>query len=169
MPRLTSAQSSALADWWNLAYDAAVLRLGSSVLLEAAAGIASDAGRSLAFTESTAIVQLYAYASRMVGAANEVQSALASAVIGPEHIATPPWARDEVSQLTVPIKHVIFQFDYIDADGVARTDYRTSVFEMTFPGTIGDLAAAITEDAQALASKYNVTLVNATLHQILAV
>lgn len=146
-----------MADWWNLAFDAARMRLGSPVLLEAAAGIARDAGRSLAFTESQAILQLYSYASRMANAADNVQNALDSDVIGADHLATAPWARDEQVVNTAPIWHVVYDFSYIDSDGILQTDKKTSVFDMTFPGTIGDLRAAIDEDAQALAAKYRVT------------
>jgi hypothetical protein len=64
---------------------------------------------------------------------------------------------------------VSYQMTFIDQAGNLVTDYKTSVFEMTLPGTIGELKDAISEDAQALADKYGVELVSADLHQILAV
>ena len=169
MPRLSDTQRSVLADWWTLAYDAGFGSYTATDLNNAAKQIAADAGVTLSFAEYTALSVLYGYANRMSHAADELQSALDDAIIGPEHMATPPWARDESVMNSVPIRHVIFEFTYTDQSGVTQTDYRTSVFEMTFPDTVGDLKDAITEDAQAMADKYKVTFESVNLLQILEV
>ncbi len=169
MARLSQTQTAALATWWLLAEKAGYGGFTSTDTVTAAADLAAAHGAALTFTEGTAIATLYGYARRMANAASEVQQALDTAVIGPEHIGMPPWARDEQVMLTTPIWHAGFQFTFLDAAGVVHTEFRTSVFEMTLPQTIGELTAAILEDAQAMADKYGVTLVDAVLHEILAV
>lgn len=169
MPRLSQAQTVILADWWTLVVAEAFIGTISSDVISLAQATAQKSGRSLAFAESSGIATLYGYARRMFNAAAAVQAAAAADTITPEHIGVPPWARDEVTMATAPIWHATYTFTYLDQAGNQVSDFRTSVFEMTMPGTIGDLAAAITEDAQALADKYGVTLVDAVLHQVLAV
>lgn len=169
MARLSETQTAALASWWTLAIDAAFGGFTATDTIQAAAELARQRGGSLTFNESSAIATLYGYARRMSNAAGAVQAAAAAAEIGPEHTAVPPWARDEVTMATAPIWHVTYTFETMDTTGRITTEFRTSVFEMVLPGTIGELADAIDEDAQALADKYGVTLVGARLHQILAV
>lgn len=169
MPRLNPAQTVALAGWWPLVVAEAFAGTTATDTITLAQATARKSGRSLAFTEGSAIATLYGYARRMSNAADAVQAAVATDVITPEHVAVPPWARDEVTMATAPIWHVTYTFTYLDQAGNLLSDFRTSVFEMTLPGTIGELADAITEDAQALADKYGFTLVGAALHQILAV
>lgn len=169
MPRLTTAVRSALADWWNLASDAAHGGYTTTDLVQAAADLARQAGRALAFAESTALATLFGYAKRMVNAGSALRAAFDHQVIVPAHIAIPPWARDEAAQNAYPIWHVTYTFSYIDARGVRHDEYRTSVFEVTFPQTVGQLRADVAADAQALADKYGIDLLSAELHQILAV
>jgi hypothetical protein len=169
MARLTDVQRSALADWWDLAQAAAFGGFTTTDTITAAAQLAADAGRSLAFAESTAISTLYGYARRMSNAASALGVAAPNAVIDANMIAVPPWARDEQVMNTTPIWHVSYTFEYLDQAGNLQSEYRTSVFEMTMPETVGELSAAIQDDAQFLADKYGVTLVNASLTSILAV
>lgn len=169
MPRLTTEQTRALANWWDLAQSAGFGGYTATDTIEAASDIASQFGRSLTFSESTAIAVLYGYAKRMSNAADNLQAALDSDTIIADHIATPPWARDEAVMNTAPIWHVSYLMTFIDADGELQSEYKTSVFEMTMPDTIGGLKDAITEDAQALASKYGVAFSGIDLAQILAV
>lgn len=169
MARLNEPQRAALANWWPLVVAEAFAGTTATDTVILASATAAKAGQALAFAEASAIATLYGFARRMANAAGELQGSPAAAVIGPEHIGIPPWARDEQVMLTTPIWHVSFAFTYLDQAGNQITDFRTSVFEMTLPQTIGELAAAIGEDAQALADKYRVELVDAQLHQILAV
>lgn len=166
MPRLTTNQRATLADWWNLAYDAGFGGFTTTDLISAASDIVRQAGISLSFQTSQDLAVLYGYARRMSNAADVVQSALDTATITADMKSIPPWARDEQILNTTPIHHVIFEFTYIDQAGVLTTDFRTSVFEMTFPGTIGDLKDAVTEDAQAMADKYGVQFQSINLLQI---
>lgn len=169
MPRLTDNVRSALPDWWNLAVDVAAKRLGSSFLLEAMAFASEAAGHSLTFAETSAATVLYGYAARVRNAGEAVRAASDETFIGPEHVAIPPWAREERDMNANPIWHVTYQFTS-EQNGVTSTDYKTSIFERgQIPDTIGELKAALEEDANALASKYGVNLLSVDLHQILAV
>lgn len=169
MPRLTANVRSALADWWDLAAQAGYGDYTTTDVIQAAADLAEQFGRRLSFGESSAIATLYGYARRMSNASGEVQDAEDEHYIESKHIAVPPWARDEREMNTNPMWHVSYQFRYIDNAGVEHNDYKTSVFETQLPDTIGALKDALGEDAEALASKYGVTLVGVDLHQILAV
>ena len=143
--------------------------MGSNGLLEAMAYHSETVGHSLTFGETSAATVLYGYAARIRNAGEAARGALDETYIGPEHVAVPPWAREEREMNANPIWHVTYQFTS-ERNGVISTDYKTSVFQRgQIPATIGELKAAIEGDAQVLASKYSVNLVNVDLHQILAV
>jgi hypothetical protein len=171
MPRLTSTVSAALADWWTLALDAGFKGYSSTDLQAAARDIAETNNVTLPFRTYTALSTLFGYARRMSNASDAVHAADEEDRIDAQHIAVPPWAREEQAQNTNPIWHVQYQFTYLDENGFAQTEYKTSVFDdhTQFPATIGGLKDAVTEDAQALADKYGVKLFAVDLHQILAV
>jgi hypothetical protein len=171
MPRLTSTVSAALADWWTLALDAAFKGYTATRLQQAAAYIADNLEIDLPFSTYTSLSVLYGYAKRMSNASDAVHSADEEDYIQAQHIAVPPWARDQQAMNTNPIHHVQYMFTYLDENGFAQTEYKTSVFEypQQLPATIGELKDAITEDAQALADKYGKQLLTVDLHQILAV
>jgi hypothetical protein len=171
MPRLTSTVSAALADWWTLALDAGFKGYSSTDLQSAARDIAEQNDITLPFQTYTALSTLFGYARRMSNASDAVRAADEEDYIQAQHIAVPPWARDEQAQNTQPIWHVTYQFTYLDENGFAQTEYKTSVFDGPgqMPATIGELKDAVNEDAQALAEKYGVTLLVVDLHQILAV
>jgi hypothetical protein len=171
MPRLTAAVASALADWWPLALSAGFGGFQAGDLQSAARDIAADNDITLPFSAYTSLATLYGYARRMSNASGAVHAADDADYIASEHIAIPPWARDEQAQNASPIWHVQYQFTYLDENGVQQSEYKTSVFEYPspFPDTIGGLREAINGDAQVLADKYGVQLLNVELHQILAV
>lgn len=169
MPRLTQPQATALGNWWDIISSAAYGGLLATDVIAAAADIARQEGGSLSFTESQAIAVLYGYAKRMSNAADALQSASDDDPVGADVIGIPPWARDEQESNAIPIWHTTFEYTYIDADGVQQTDYRTSIFKVTFPGTVGELKDAVDEDAQAMADKYGHEFVSANVTQILAV
>lgn len=169
MTQLNDVQRAALAQWWNLASDAAQKGLTATDTVTAASQLAADAGRSLSFAESGAIATLYGFARRMTNAAGVLQGATSADVIDSSMMAVPPWARDTQTMLTTPIWHATFTFTYLDQAGNQVTDFRTSVFEMTLPETVGELQSAVTEDAQQMADKYNVRLLSAFLHSLSAV
>jgi hypothetical protein len=169
MPRLSDNVRSALADWWDLAQDAGFGGYRATELIEAASNLANQAGRSLSFTESSALSTLFGYARRMSNAADTTQAAEDNTYIGPDHVAIPPWARVESEMNANPIWHVNYQFTY-ERNGIISTEYKTSIFEYgRFPQTIGELKDAIAADAAVLANKYQVNLINTDLTQILAV
>jgi hypothetical protein len=171
MPRLTGPVRSALADWWSLAYDAGFGGYSATDTITAASDLARQTGRSFAFATGNAIATLFGYARRMSNASDVLTSAADNHYIESKHIAIPPWARDEQAMNTNPIWHVTYHFTTIDATGAQSTAFKTSIFEypQPFPDTVGALKEAVTEDAQALASKYGLTFVGIDLHQILAV
>lgn len=169
MARLTDVQSAALANWWDLAQHAANNGFTSTDLITAASDIAQQAGRSLTFEESSAIASLYGFARRMFNGSEALQSASADTSITPDVMAIPPWARDEQVQNTVPIWHTTFEFTFIDQAGNQVTEFKTSVFDMTFPDTIGELTDNVQSDAEAMAAKYGVSLIGTSLISLLAV
>lgn len=171
MPRLTATVSALLADWWTLALDAGFKGYSSTDLQAAASARAEDNDITLPFSTYTGLATLFGYARRMSNASDVVHAANDEDYIQSQHIAVPPWARDQQAMNTNPIWHVQYQFTYLDENGFAQTEYKTSVFDdhTQFPQTIGELKDQVTEDAQALADKYGVQLFAVDLHQILAV
>lgn len=169
MARLSDVQSAALANWWELAQYAANNGFTSTDTVGAASDIAQAAGRSLTFEEGTAIAQLYGYARRIFNASDALQSTAPDAGITPDIMAIPPWARDEQVMATVPIWHTTFEFTYIDQAGNQVTEFKTSVEDMTFPATVGELQDNVQADAEAMAAKYGVQLVSINLISLLAV
>lgn len=169
MARLSDVQSAALASWWELAQAAANGGFTATDTIGAASGIAQAAGRALTFEESSAIASLYGYARRIFNASDALQSASAGDVVTPDIMAVPPWARDQQIMNTVPIWHSTFAFTFIDQAGNQATDFKTSVFDMTFPGTVGELQNDVQADAEAMAEKYGVQLVDVKLISLLAV
>ena len=169
MPRLNETQRAALGYWWNLVTDAAQAGFSTTETVQIAAGIAKDAGGTISFTESQAIASLYGYAKRMDNTSSAFQNAAPYAVITPDMVATPPWARDEIEQRGYPLYNVKFYYNYIDQAGNEQTGIRTSVQPMQLPGTKDALNEAIQADAEAYAAKYMHQLIAAIPFQILAV
>jgi hypothetical protein len=169
MSRLTATQRTALADWWQLAVDGGFGGYLANQVTAAAADLARQTGRVFTFATSQAVAALFGYARRMSNAATEAQNADDAEYIQSQHIAIPPWARDQSDMNTYPIWHVTYKFTYIDTFGVQHTEYKTSIFDTQLPATIGALKSAIEDDAQAIAGKYQVSYVSTDLHQVLAV
>ena len=169
MPRLTAHVAGLLGDWWTLALDAGFSGYTTTDLQAAAKDIADRNNLTLAFRDYTGLSVLYGYARRMFNASQTVRNADDADYIQSQHIAIPPWARDETAQNANPIWHVTYEFTTLDENGFESTEYKTSVFEQSLPSTVGDLKDAVNEDAQALADKYGRQLLSVGLHQILAV
>lgn len=169
MPQLTDVQRSALGYWWNLIDAAARQGLTTTETISMANEVAATLGQKLSFQENTAISQLYGYARRIINSGTEFQSANPSAHINGEMIATPPYARDQQERNTYPLYHVKFEYTYVNQAGVQETTYKTSVFPDALPETVGELTAAILDDADAMANKYGHTLLAVSPTEILAV
>lgn len=149
--------------------DAAETRQGSSFLLEAMAYASDAVGHRLSFSETSAATVLYGYAARMRNAGEAARAASDETWIDTQHVAVPPWAREEQVMNTSPIHHVTYLMT-TENNGVITTDYKTSVFDnRDLPSTIGALKDELAADAEVLASKYRVNLLSVELHQILAV
>jgi hypothetical protein len=170
MPRLSDVQRIALADWWTLAQTAAYGGFTATDTVTAASDLArSQFSRSLTFGESGAIATLFGYARRMASAGAVFRAAGPADEITGRMIATPPWARPDIEMAATPTWHATFQMTFLDQAGEVRTELRTSVFQMTLPATMGELADAIAADAQVMADKYQVTLMEVSPHELLAV
>lgn len=169
MARLNDAQRAALANWWDLAQTAASGGYTATDVTAVASDLAAQAGRSLGFAEASAIAQLYGYARRMTNAADVFQGAPPDAQVTPDMIGIPPWARDQVEMNTTPLWHGTFEFTFIDQAGNVQTEFRTSAFPMTLPDTVGEIADAMQADAEAMAAKYEVQLIDINPIQLLAV
>lgn len=169
MARLNDTQREVLGSSWNDIIWAVSHGYTTTDTVSAFANVARDLGGGLSFAESGAIATLYGYANRMQHAADAFQAASLEDQIMPEHIGVPPWARDEQVMNTAPIWHATFLYEAVDADGNVISEYRTTVFEMTLPDTVGELADDIQSDAEAMAAKYGHTLTNVTPIELLAV
>jgi hypothetical protein len=167
--RLPDTVREALGNWWTLAMSAGYGGYTTTDTVSAAGDLAGQFGRSLTFSESSAIATLFGYARRMSNAADQVQAAFRDTVIGPEHIAVPPWARDEAEMATLPIWHVHFDLTYTDANGVIQTERKVATYRMTFFDTFGELQDALDADAEAMASKYDGEFISADVKEIHAV
>lgn len=169
MGRITDPVRAALGYWWNLISDAARAGFTATDTIQLANMVATDLGGKLSFSDNTAISQLYGYARREVNAGNAFQSAAPNLGITPDMISTPPYARVESEQATLPVYHVRFEYVYLDQAGNQQTATKTSVFDNGLPGTVGDLTSAVLDDAEAMASKYGHTLLSVTPLNILEV
>jgi len=167
--RLSDTTRTAFGYWWDLIQGAASRGFTVTETIQMANGIAADQGRSLSFYENTSISVLYGYARRTENAGAEFTSTDPRLGITSGMIATPPYARDIAEQSAYPTYHVKFAYTYLDQAGNRLTDTKTSVFPNSLPGTVGELTAAVLDDAEALAFKYNHTLLRAVPFQILAV
>ena len=166
MARLADNVRQALGSFWNLTHQAAYNGYTTTDTITAASSLMRDAGQSLQFSESSAIATLYGYARRMFNASQVVQGLQPHEAITADAIAIPPWARDEAEMATLPIWHVHFDFTYTDQSGNQVTDRRVSVFRMTLPETMGELQDAIDADAEAMAKKYGVDFISASILEI---
>jgi hypothetical protein len=169
MARLSTALSRALGYWWNLITDFANNGFTVTETISAANDIARASGSSLSFQDNQSISTLFGYARGIVNAGSTFQAAGAELGITADMIALAPYARDEAEMATFPTYHVKFEYTYLDANGNEQTGIKTSVFEDTLPSTVGELTADVLDDAEAMAAKYNHTLISAKPLQILAV
>lgn len=169
MARLSTALSRALGYWWNLITDFANNGFTVTETIQAANDIARESGTSLSFQDNQSISTLFGYARGIVNAGDAFQGSAPELGITPDMIALAPYARDDAEMATFPTYHVKFEYTYLDANGNEQTTYKTSVFEDTLPSTVGELTADVLDDAEAMAAKYNHTLISAKPLQILAV
>lgn len=169
MARLSTATSRALGYWWNLITDFANNGFTVTETISAANDIAKASGTSLSFQDNQSISTLFGYARGIVNAGDTLQSAGPELGITADMIALAPYARDDAEMATFPTYHVKFEYAYLDANGNEQTTFKTSVFEDTLPSTVGQLTADVLDDAEAMAAKYNHTLISAKPLHILAV
>lgn len=169
MARLTDTLRSALGQWWNVISNAATQGLSAAQAVSTVSGILKGEGVQLSFADNTAIAQLYGYARRIENAGTAFTAADPGKFIDANMIADAPWARDQAEQNTYPIYNVKFTYTYLDASGNTQTTTKTSVFKDGLPQTVGDLTAAVLDDAEAMANKYGHTLLSADPFQIQAV
>ena len=170
MAILNEPQRQVLGGWvWPYLTAGAAEGMSASQVQQGIAGIAEENDINLTFQDFTAIATLYGYARRMENAAQAFQSADINAVLTPDLTGVPPWARDQQERNVSPIYHGVFEFTFIDQAGNQVTEMRTSVFDVTIPGTIGGIIDDMQADAEAMAAKYEVQLVGISPVQLLAV
>lgn len=169
MARLNDAQRTALGYWYALITDAVHAGFTATDTTQLASQVAQDTGIRLTFEDFKAISVLYGYAKREDNAANAFQNANPDAIITPDLIGVPAYARDVQEQNSYPVYHVRFYYTYIDSAGEEHTTIKTSAQPLTLGPTKQDVINDIQTDAQAFAAKYNHTLVSAIPFQILAV
>lgn len=169
MPRLNDAQRAALGYWYNLISDAARAGFTVTETVQLANQVAKDMGSSIRPEENRAISSLYGYVRREVHAGDALQNATLDQGITGDMISTPAYARVEQEQETYPLYHVKFEYTYLDQAGNVQTTIKTSVFPDVLPGTVGELANQVFDDAVAMANKYGHQLISAVPINILAV
>lgn len=169
MARLNDTQRTALGYWYALITDAVHAGYSTVETTQLANQVAHDLGGSLSFDDNKAISFLYGYAKREDNAAKAFQNASPDDTITPDHIAVPPYARDEQEQNSYPVYHVRFYYTYLDSSGEEHTTIKTSVQPLTLGPTKQDVINDVQADAQAFAAKYSHELISAIPFQILAV
>lgn len=169
MPRLDDTQRQALGYWWDLVTGAVQQGFSTTETTQFANQVAHDLGGSLSMAENRAISTLYGYAKREDNAKAAFQNAPPDAVITPDMISTPPYARVESEQNAYPMYYVKFYYTYIDQAGIQQTDIRTSAQPLALSPTVAGVTADVLDDAQAFAAKYGHQLVSAIPFSILAV
>lgn len=112
--------------------------------------------------------ELRAIASRIYASANRLERAREQVSITDRMAAEAPWARPLEQQAALGLYQVRYRHTTITAEG-PQTNWRTSIFHGQLPGTVAELRAAISEDAQQLADKYGVSHVDFGNLQILSV
>lgn len=169
MARLNDAQRTALGYWYALITDAVHAGFSASETQQLAAQVREDLGLTGSLEENRAIAVLYGYAKREDNAALAFQNADVNAVITPDLVATPAYARDEAEQNSYPLYHVRFYYTYIDSSGEEHTTIKTSAQSITLGPTKADVISDVLADAGGFAAKYGHQLVSAIPFQILAV
>jgi|SRR5215472_8876407 len=169
MARLSDQVRSLLGYWWNLVNDAAKSGFTVTDTIQLAQQVSEDNNVALKFEDYSSISSLYGYARREINAAAVFTAADANAVITPDMISSPPYARDVQEQNAYPIYHVKFEYTYIDSAGNVQTEIKTSAQPLTLGPTIADVTADVLDDAESFANKYGHTLVSAVPIAILAV
>lgn len=167
MPDLSPAARKALA-YWPQIEEAARDGMTTQDLWSLLQDTAEEMGLSGPGVSAAGVSELRGIATSIQR--SEQRFARADADLSIEHtmITEPPWARALPSQNALGIFQVRYQHTYL-IDGEQQTDWRTSIFRGQLPGTVGDLRAAITEDASMLSNKYGVDHVDFDNVQILAV
>lgn len=85
-----------------------------------------------------------------------------------KYVAEAPWSRDLAQRDALGMYQVRFQHTTLGPDG-PTTDWRTSVFYGKLPGTVGELRAALAEDAEQMANKYGVSHADFSSVQIMSI
>lgn len=169
MARLDDTLRAALGYWWDLVNGAASQGFTVTETISLANEVAQNLGTRLSFQENTAISQLYGYARRIINAGDTFQAANPSQGITSDMVSIPPYARDSQEMATYPLYHVKFTYVYLDQAGNQQSTTKTSVFHDQLPDTVGELTAAVLDDAENMANKYRHTLLSVTPIQVLAV
>lgn len=170
MAILNDEQRQMLGGWvWPYLTAGAAAGMTASQVQQGIAGIAEENDLNLTFRDYTAIATLYGYARRMENAAQDFRASGPGTLRTPNLIGVPPWARDQQEMNTSPKYHGIFEFTFIDQAGNQVTEHRTSIWDVTLPGSVGEIIDDMQADAEAMAAKYEVTLVGISPVQVLAV
>lgn len=167
MPDLTPAGRKALAYWGEIEF-AARERLTTADLWASLQDAAERLGLSSPGITVQGISNLRAFAGSIQRAEQRFERARDTENIAGHHIGDAPWARSLPEQNALNIFQVRYQHTFLQ-DGEEQTEWRTSVFTGRMPGTVGELRAAISEDANELARKYGVEHVDFGAVQILRV
>lgn len=167
MPDLSPAARKALAYWPQIEM-AAAERMTTADLWSLLQDAAEEMGLESPGVTLRGVSELRGLATTIQASGRRLERLGDSAALSGQHVAEAPWSRSLAEQNALGIYQVRYQHTTLTADG-PETNWRTSVFYGELPGTVGELRAAIEEDAGQLANKYGVDHVDFSNVQVLSV
>lgn len=167
MPELSPDARGAMR-YWSVIESAARLRATTADLWAAINDAAAEQGLSSPGVSLRGVNELRSYAAQQQNAADYLERSDRSAPIEAGHIGPAPWAREGAEYASVERWQITYLHTTLD-NGVERTDWRTSMFTGTMPGTVGDLMDQLDLDAETLADEYELEHVGVSSVTILRV
>jgi len=157
-----------LLQYWGTIEHAVSARASTADLWTAVHAAAEAAGNPLTDVSAADMSILRGAAVAVRVAAENLAAITEPTSIDVSMIAQAPWSRPLAEQNALGAWQVRFEMTTVE-DGVESTSWYTTLFEGALPATTDLLSAAVTEDAESLASSYDVGFGGIGALQILAV
>lgn len=167
MPDLTPDAVQAMR-YWRWIEEAASLRMTTADLWAIIRDVAEEQGYSSPGVTLRGVSELRGIAGQIHGASNRLGRAEDYEHVTERHVAMPPWASQSAGQGPMTSYQVRFQHTTLGPDG-EQTNWRTSVFHGNLPATVGELRAAVGEDAEQFAEGYGQTHLGIGSLQVLVI
>lgn len=154
--------------YWNVIQESAAEGLTTADLWSAIQDEAEDLGLESPGVSVRGVNELRGLATSIIRSGRSAERLDDHATLDSLHIGEAPWSRPLAEQASLGILQVRYLHTVMGADGPSSS-WRTSVFTGRIPATMGDLRAAIQEDANELSMKYGVSHVSTAGMQVFAV